>query len=289
MAEQPAKSVHYQYPLSGGIYLEAFSVDPNLKESDLAELISSKDGTAKLDSPSIAAVKYSGSVKKFDELEVILNLERVYAVPAQLQAYREAVQKDSDIKGRFNGPVAIVDGTVRIPLKLIQGGFYDFVATKLGAIPHDLVPDKYPAGKKIVELFNEWGINPEERARYFGFAHVMLTKNGEKLSLVQRAKGMAIAPDCMALLGSTPNPEFSPTFNFKQYCKEHMAAEMKEEFSLEPTEFQLAGIHLFDDTEQAPFGALEIPTPNTTGDLAKRIYGNAQAIKEHPVLYSVPL
>jgi hypothetical protein len=100
---------------------------------------------------------------------------------------------------------------------------------------------------------------------------------------------MAIAPDCIAFSGSTPNPKFSPTFNFQQYCKEHVTAEIMEEFSLEPTEFQLAGIHLFDDTEQAPFGALEIQTPNTTGNLAERIYGNAQAIKEHPVLYSVPL
>jgi hypothetical protein len=286
MAEQP---VRYQYLLDGGIYLEAFSVDPNLKESDLAELISSKDGTAQLDSPSIAAIKYGGSVKKFDDLEVILNLEKVYTVPAQLKAYRNAVQKDSDAKGRFNGPLAIVEGPVRIPLKLFQGGFYDFVATKLGAVPYDLVPDKYPAGKKIADLFKEWGIDPEERARYFGFAHVMLTENGEKLSLVQRAKGMAIAPDCIAFSGSTPNPKFSPTFNFQQYCKEHVTAEIREEFSLEPTEFQLAGIHLFDDTEQAPFGALEIQTPNTTGNLAERIYGNAQAIKEHPVLYSVPL
>jgi len=286
VANQP---VTYQHHLGGGVYLEAFSVDPNLKESDLAELILSKDGTAKLDSPSIEAARYAGSVKKFDDLEVILDLEKAYTVPAQLKAYRDAVQKDSDAKGRYNGPVAIVDGLVGIPLKLFQGGFYDFVATKLGAIPHNLVPDKYPAGKTIADLFQEWEIDPEERARYLGFAHVMLTENGEKLSLVQRAKGMAIAPDCIALSGSTPNPQFGPGFNFQQYCKEHMAAELKDEYALEQTEFQLAGIHLFDDKEQAPYGALEIPTPHTTENLAERIFGNSQAIKEHPILYCVPI
>ncbi len=283
------QSVKYKYHLGGGIYLEAFSVDPDLKEKDLAELISSKDGTAQLDSGSITCVKHAGHVNRFDELEVRLNLEKTYTVPMRLQAYREAVGRNSDAKGRYNGHVAIVDGAVGIPLQLFQGGYYDFIATKLGNVPSELVPEQYPAGKTIVELFKEWEVNLEERARYLGFAHVMFTENGEKLSLVQRAKGMAVAPDCVALSGSTPNPKFAPCFNFQQYCKEHINAEMKEEFALEPGEFQLAGVHLFDDTEQSPFGALEIKTPKATQMLAEGIYGNIQAINEHPVLYSVPL
>lgn len=283
------KPSSYRYNLGKGIYLEAFSVDPALTEKDLAELVSSKDGTAQLDSDSINCVRHAGSVERFDDLEVQLNLEKTYVVPKQLQAYRDIVGRNSDAKGRYNGPVAIVDGSVEIPLRLFQGGYYDFIATKLQAIPHGLVPDQYPAGKTIAQLFSEWGIDPEGRARYLGFAHVMLTENGEKLSLVQRAKGMAIAPDCIALSGSTPNPSFTPDFNFQQYCKEHISAEMKEEFALEESDFQLAGVHLFDDREQSPFAALEIKTPLTTQALAERIYGNIPAIKEHPVLYSVPL
>ena len=64
---------------------------------------------------------------------------------------------------------------------------------------------------------------------------------------------------------------------------------MKEEFALSRSDFQLAGVHLFDDSEQSPFAALGISTPLTTKALAERIYGDVQAIKEHPVPYSVPL
>ena len=140
MAIQP---VTYKHHLGGGIYFEAFSVDPNLTEEDLTKLVSSKDGTAQLDSDSINGVRHAGTVEQFDDLEVILNLEKTYFVPKQLQAYRDAVGKKSDAKGRYNGPVAIVDGAVEIPLRLFQGGYYDFIATKLQSIPHELVPEQF--------------------------------------------------------------------------------------------------------------------------------------------------
>ena len=284
------KPASYKHDLGGGIYLEAFSVDPALTEKDLAMSLTLKDGTAQLDLDSINRdIHLVGSLNSFDDLEVRLNLERQFRVPEQLQAYRDAVGRASDTKGRYNGPVALFDGSVSIPLQLFQGGYYDFIATKLKAVPHDLVPDQYPAGRTVTELFDEWGISPEERARYLGFAHLLLTDGGTKLSFVQRAKGMAAAPDCISLFGSTPNPKFTLDFNFQQYCREHVQAEMEEEFALKGSEFHLAGLHLFDDKKEAPFAALEISTPLTTEALAARIYGKQDAIKEHPVLYSMPL
>ncbi len=283
------KQANYKYDLGKGITLEAFSVDPALSENDLAALLSSKDGTAQPDLEGIKRdISYIGSVDSFNDIEVRLNLEKKYEVPSQLQAYREAVGKTSDAKGRYNGPVALFDGPVSMLLCLFQGGYYDFIATKLKAIPHDLVPDEYPAGKTISELFTEWGINTEERARYLGFAHLMLANNGTEVCFVQRAKEMAIAPDCISVSGSTPNPTLSPQFNFQQYCEEHIQAEMEEEFNLNPSEFHIGGVHVFDDKKEAPFAALEITTPLTTRVLAERIYGNTQAIKEHPVIYSMP-
>ncbi len=283
------KPITYNHHLGGGIYLEAISVDPKLTERDLAELLTSKEGTAQLESDAIACVRYAGSVDRFSDLSVHINLERTYVVPPQLQAYRDAVQKNSDAKGRYNGPVAIIEGAVEMPLRLMQGGYYDFIATKLGNVPHDLAPESYPSGKTVAELFGEWGIDREDRARYLGFAQVLVTESGAKLNLVQRAKGMAIAPDCIAFSGSTPNPKFVPGFDFHGYCRQHINDEMDEEFQLKPEEFTLAGVHLFDDRLQSPFAALEINTPQSTRSLAERIHGDAQAIKEHPVLYSVPL
>ena len=286
MTETPS---NYKYDLGAGIYLNAFSVDPALEERDLEALLSSKDGTAELDLTGLnQEIPFIGSVDSLADLKVNVDLERRYHVPQQLQAYREAVGKMSDAKGRYNGPVAMVDGPLTISPHFIPGGYYDFIATKLKAIPHDLVPDQYPAGKNVAELFNEWGVAPEERARYFGFSHLMVTDGGRELTFVQRAKNMAIAPDCISTSGSTPNPTFSPNFNFQEYCQKHLLEEMKEEFNLEHFEFQVGRLHLFDDKKEVPFAAVEIRTPLTTQVLAKRIYGNKQAIKEHPVIYSLP-
>ncbi len=283
-----ANPLRYKYDLGGGVYLEAFSVDPALKEEDLADLLSS-NGQASQSDANDSDVRHVGSVGRFDDLEVRINVVNQYQVPRQLQAYRDAVGRVSDAKGRYNGPVAVIDGPVTIPLHLFQAGYYNFIATKLKAVPHELVPDQYPAGKTIEQLFYEWGIDREERARYLGFAHLLLTDGGKKLSFVQRAKGMAIAPDCISLSGSTPNPGFTADFNFQDYCKKHIQEEMQEEFNLNGSEFYLDGVHLFDDEKEVPFAALEITTPLPTRTLAERIYGDEQAIKEHPVLYSIPI
>ncbi len=284
-----AQPATYKYDLGRGLYLQAFAIDPKLTEKDLAEHLHAKDGTAKLDSDAIHAVMYGGSLDRFSELRLDIDHSRQYVVPAQLQAYREEVGRRSDAKGRYNGPVAIVDGPVNNPLSVFQGGYYDFVATKLGAVPHEIVPDQYPEGKTVLELFKEWGIDREERARYLGFAQALMTNGGDTINLVQRAKGMAIAPDCIALSGSTPNPELNkPGFDFQTYCQKHIADELKEEFGLTQEQFQLGGVHLFDDQLQSPCAALEIITPLSSQDLAQRVYGSAQAIQEHPIIFSVP-
>lgn len=286
MNTEPAS---YKYDLGKGVSLEAFSIDPKLKKEDLELLLSSKDGTAQPNFKAIAQnIPLIAHLQSLDDLEVRLDLEKEYRVPQQLQAYREAVGKNSDAKGRHNGPVALVDGPLDIPLQLFRGGYYDFIATKLKAIPHDFVPNQYPAGKTVEQLFNEWGLHNEERARYLGFAYLMLADDGRELTFVQRAKGMAIAPDCISVPGSTPNPKFAPDFNFQQYCREHIQEEINEEFRLADSEFKVGGLYLFDDKREVPFAAIEIRTPLATRVIAERIYGDAQAIKEHPVIYSMP-
>ncbi len=277
----------YRHPLGNGLYLEAFAIDPSLNQDDLEQFLASKEGTAQPNSDAAKDVSYVGSVNDFDGLEVRIDLEKRYQVPAQLQAYREAVGRVSGARGWYDGPVAVVDGPLGIPLHLFQGGYYDYVATKLSAVPSDLVPE-YPCGKTIAQLFEEWNIASDRRARSFGFAHLLMADEGKEICLVQRAKGMAIAPDCISFPGSTPNPRFEPHFDFPQYCRHHIEEEMNEEFKLEDSEFRTGRLHLFEDRREVPFAALEIHTPLPLRDIAARIYGDQQAIKEHPVIYAVP-
>ena len=276
----------YNTRLDNGAYLQAFSIDPKIGSSELEEFLLAKEG----DQPAIIArdislVKY---LKNVDDLEVKLNLDKQYQVPELLKAYREAIGRDSDAKGRYNGPVALVSEPVGIPLNFSKGGYYDFIATKLTAVPHELVPNKYPAGRTVKQLFEDNGIDPSERARFFGLAYLLITED-ENLSLVQRAKGMAIAPDCMAMPGSTPNPKFEAGFNFQEYLKQHISEEINEEFALKNPEFKIGGMLLMNDKSEIPFGVVEINTDVPMLEISQRLYGNQQAIKEHPIIYSVQM
>lgn len=277
----------YAQDLGNGNVLTAYAVDPALSEKDLEEMVRNNFRVEALDLSEIKKnTIFKGKINSFDELDVEV-LDRSYQVPEQLQAYRNAIGARNDAKGWFNGPVAIVEGEVQNPLKVFPGGFYDFVATKLNTIPAELLPEIYPAGATVEELFKQWGVNNDARGKYLGIAYLLSTDNGNELSLVQRAKGMAIAADCMSSPGSTPNPPFNEAgFNFKDYFKRHVGEEMNEEYKLKEGESNIKSICLFDDKRQVPFMAVEVQTPLTTGDLAKRIYGDAGAIKEHPALYS---
>ena len=323
------------YDLGDGFVLNAFAVDPKLDGKGLRELVVSKDGTGGVDlAEQSKKTIFVEKLDSLDDLEIIV-ADKKYQVPEQFQVYRDAVEVSSNLKGRYPGPVAIVDGPVKNPLRVFPGNFYDFIATKLDAIPsnegkqlvmrdalwrqvldiegrycteidlginrngtirsqieksHEVASrfvGKYPEDATVEELFDQGGINNDARGKYFGIAYLLSTDGGKELSLVQRAKGMAIAADCISSPGSTPNPPFDDTgFDFKSYLRGHITEEMGEEYKMSSGEFEIGNIYLFDDKEQVPFMAVEARTGLSTGDLAKRIYGDAGAIKEHPALFS---
>ena len=311
----------YHHDLGGELYLDAYAIDPSLTESALMGTIEGNKRTEELDLSVIEEnTIFKERVASFDEFDVEVS-DRKYKVPEQLQDYRTAVGDRNDAMGWFNGPVAIVDGPVQNPLRVLPGGFYDFVATKLEEVPSKLALEyevlsklprdsvfwrlfpegfservdglaeklrgKYPEKATVEELFKQWGVDNSRRGRYLGIAYLLSTNSGAELSLVQRAKGMAVAADCMSSPGSTPNPPFDePGFNFKNYFKGHVADEMREEYKIDAEEFEIGSIYLFDDKRQMPFMAVEVKTPLSTCDLAERIYGNEESIKEHTILYS---
>ncbi len=320
-----AQPAHYKHDLGDGLTLDAFSVDPSITLQELREGVQSKDGTAKLDLEKLASeMPLAAHLTSLADLKIEIS-DKLYEVPEQLQAFRDAVQFQSDSIGRYNGNVLIVDGRLQIPLRTFKGGFYDFIATKLDTRPSELVHEfeilnmlpkgslfwrafgkaggekkareiddklrgKYGEGRTIEELFREWGVNPDKRARYFAFAYMLRPDNGNEISFVQRAKGMAIAADCISIPGSTPNPPFDEAgFDINSYLREHISKEIQEEFKLETKEFDTGRLYLIDDATQIPFAAVEIISPFTTGNLAERIYGTPDAVKEHPILYSMPV
>lgn len=316
----------YEHDLGNRLSLNAFSIDPSMNADALKDMVVSKDGQPTPDLENLVKeTVFVDKVDSVEGLQIQISDER-YMVPDLLKKFRKAVQFQSDSIGRYNGPVLIVDQKVQVPLRCFKGSFYDFVATKLDTVPSDLEGDLqilamlpedslfwrafsesflkaggqrrlreiyndikglHGKGKKIEQLFNEEDIPPAARARYFGLGYIVLTNNGNEISFVQRAKGMAIAADCISNAGSTPNPPFDePGFDIHKYLNAHIREEMGEEYNLQPSEFNVGGLMVFDDNKQVPFADVIISTPLKTRDLAERIYGKKQAIKEHPVLYS---
>ena len=165
-------------------YLDAFSLTSEIDSNKLQGIVSSIDGKANQDLEAL-----SKTVIQTDQVGSIKDLkleprEGNYQVPAPLKPYRDAIQKDWDSKGRFNGPVIIATGDIKVPIRVIQGGYYDFAATKLADQPAKLVPDVYREGQTVEDVLNEHGVSIEERAKYFGFAHMMWPSNGKEFLFI---------------------------------------------------------------------------------------------------------
>lgn len=291
----------YTYKFNGKDNIQVLGVDSSLKEGDLEQMIKSKQGSLKINLRREKSIRLTDSFDSVMALNVEVKPGR-YEVPEKLQAYRKAVEVQSDAKGRYNGLVAIIEGgVVKTPLPLIQGGFYDFIATDLSKVPSEMTDkllgyseifhllEEYPKGKTIKRLFEMWGIPVTSRARYVGCAYLMFTSGGDELTVVQRAKGMAVAADCISSVGSTPNPDFSKGYTFQEYLKGHMAEEMNEELGLDIEEFEIKRVHLFDDEMSMPFLCNEVTTTISAEEITERICGKKQAIEEHPVLYAVEM
>jgi len=286
-------TISYRHDLGKGLYLDAFSLTSEIDSNKLQGIVSSIDGKANQDLEAL-----SKTVIQTDQVGSIKDLkleprEGNYQVPAPLKPYRDAIQKDWDSKGRFNGPVIIATGDIKVPIRVIQGGYYDFAATKLADQPAKLVPDVYREGQTVEDVLNEHGVSIEERAKYFGFAHMMWPLDGKEFLLVQRAKGMGIAGDCISTPGSTPDlvlnkPGLKKSgFGIDEYWSYHFAEEMKDEFHLLWGDFWIGDIPLFEDKRMIPFGAVNIHTQLSAKEIAEKAYGDPRVLKEHTVLYSM--
>jgi len=283
----------YEYYLGNDLFLNLFALDPNITRDDLVNIVTSRDGTAsELDLESLATeLPIKTILPSIERLEVTVSDEQ-YTVPQQLQPYRNTLDKVLEEKGMFNGNIMVVKGNVEVPLTLYKGGFFDFKATQLTAIPADLLPDSYPAGKTIDELLPQYGLDVSQMARYLGFAFIMLPNNGNEISFVQRAKGLGIAADCMALSGATPqfHEDFlREGFDFPGYFRKVIKDEMSEEYKLSPDELRIGACYLIDDKKSVPFVAIEIITIPSTKEIAERSYGDKDIIKEHPILYATSI
>ena len=370
-----SKGAFYQHDLGKGLSLKAYAVDPSINEQALRQMVSSKDGTrdpiSKLKTPDSIFV---ARVPSIDNLEVEV-LKGNYAVPEQLQAFREALGFQWDAAGRYAGDVLIVDKTLQHPIRGHPGVFYDWAATDLDKVPYKLelelkvltdlpkdsliwkafsedlikgegektlkavydeltlsesgnpdvgkllnlsenslfwrmsplslgkagggeklrevfegIIEQYSKGKTVETIFKEQGIPNNERGKYFGLSYLMSPNDGKEVCFVQRAKGMAIAADCISSGGSTPNPRFKemvvPEYNTQTAININIINEMNEEWGLKPDEINIGTIDLFDSKRSVPFGSVQIVTSLSTADLVERIYGDEGAIKEHPVVYS---
>ncbi|MBS3075000.1 hypothetical protein J4429_00915 [Candidatus Pacearchaeota archaeon] len=309
----------YRQDLGSEMDFEAFSLDPKMDKEGLAKIV---NGLAEKPRPSqeqVESVIRTGSVQWMPnlELEAIRDLDGKvvnYQIPNPLREYRKALGRSLDEKAKtnpmiFNGPVIVAEGEIKNPLRVMQGQYYDFSATQLGNKPADLLKDKnaqltpgvYPEGKTVENILRDAGLPLEARERYFGFAHLMWPSDGKEFILVNRARGLGIAADCLSTPGSTPDlfldkPGLKrgiPGFGIKEYWSYHMGQEMLEEFALKWGDFWVEGITLYDDTRTIPFGAINIYTEMSAKQIAQGIYHakpseRDRVLKEHNVIFGMP-
>lgn len=317
MIQTSSHPAEYQHDLGNGLHLDAFSLDPNMNEEGLAGILADLAKKPKPSQDKIDAIIRTCYVQWLPDMKLELVKDsqgRVvsYQIPAPLREYREALGRSLDERAKtnpniFDGPVIVAEGEISNPLRVMQGGYFDFSATQLGSEPAKLSKDKnsglnpgaYPEGKTVKRILEDAGLPLESRERYFGFAHLMWPANGKEFLLVNRAKGMGIAADCVSTPGSTPdivlnNPGLGkPGFGVREYWSYHMGQEMQEEFALRWGDFWVEGINLYDDTIGIPFGAMNIYTEKSARQIAQGIHDakpkeRERVLTEHNVIFSMP-
>jgi hypothetical protein len=277
---------YIKYDLGKGLFVDSYSIDPEFSCSRLEEMLKEKDNKESNQKNIDSNFRDLGYFDSFNDLNIEF-LDRTYSVPGFLETYRKALGEYFDKKGKFNGPVALVNGALDIPLRLFKGGYYDFKATELSAVPSQICKD-YPEAKTNKELFKLNEIDENSRARYLGITYILSTDNQEKICTIHRQKGLLVAPDCIATPGSTPpyKDDFNkPGFDFNDFYLEHISQEMNEEFLLNKDEFKVRGFRLIDEPSFIPYFAVEVDSSIGSKDIAQRLYKNESAISEHPVLY----
>jgi len=191
----------YQHDLGDGLHLDAYAIDPNLSTTDLRDLVTSKEGRP-VDLDKVG--KDTVLVARLDSLRDLRvePSETPYQIPKQLGPYRGAAHIVFD-KTMFSGPTAIVDSPVQMPLTIRRGGYYDFKATELEAVPGDLLPQllqEYPEDL-FINTFKYAGNEEKFKARYdprlvdrFKASSMgeFLIKKGFSQQVVNRLKGKTV-------------------------------------------------------------------------------------------------
>ena len=143
----------YEYDLGDNLSLVAYSLEANIGEKDLEGMISAKDGTGeRVDLERLSRdMPIVGQFESLGGLEINI-LDEEYVIPQQLAEYRRVMGETLERKGGFNGPIMVVKGDVQVPLTIINGGYFDFKATKLDSSPGELMAGYPPKknNKKIV-------------------------------------------------------------------------------------------------------------------------------------------
>lgn len=278
---------NYTHNLGGGSVLTAYSIDPAVGKEALRQCVEdsllSKKGKSPADLLALSSsIPRIGVYDHFSGMSPQFSFDK-YNVPEQLHAFREAIKL-----GFSESFIVFRNGDISVPAQFIKGEYRDFVSTNLIAIPAKTVPGKYPEGKTIAQLLPEFGLSDKDVAKWLGCAHFMTPSNGQEFSFVYRGKTLHIAPDCLALSGSTtkfPDHFNHESFNIDNYFRSHLAGEMEEEYYLKQDEFGIGKVHLMNDTAQIPFVAVEIKTDVSTEELATKAYGQKQPMKEHPIFF----
>lgn len=279
----------FRYDMGGKVYLDVYSIDPEIREGDLEKTVKSSLLSTKHKSPVDLVelsnqIEHIGTYSSFAGVNFQASFDK-YSVPEQLRPYRDA------IKLKFNNSIIVFrDGKVFAPPNIIKGEYRDFISTHLKKVPAQLVPEKYPAGKTIAELLPEWGLSRDSVAKYLAIVHRLSPSNGKEITFVYRNEKVHIAPNCIALSGSTP--EFPDNFNHERfswddYFKEHIAKEMEEEYCLSKNEISLGKLHFLNDVEEIPMIIVEINTPLSTMQLAEKSYDQPKPKEEHSIFFSV--
>jgi hypothetical protein len=254
-------SIKFKYEIDKGEFIVAHSVDPELKIDDLERLLVKNDGGEELDLAKMRKrTRMVSYLDSFEDLRVEVSDEK-FKVPERLVGEREKLGLNLASMGKTNGDIALVRGEVGIPLKLMGGKYFDYMAAK------------------DVE---------EKRPRYLGFTYLLHTENGKKFNLVQRSNNVEVAKGLMSTVGSTPQPNLNGEIDIYDYFKSHIVEEIEEELSMGRDEFSFSPYVLADDREFLPLCYIEIETDLSTGEIARRIFGKKEALEEHTALYEFP-
>jgi len=260
----------------GNLVLTAFSLDPKISIDDIVKLVRLRDVPIDLSQ----AAQQRPIIKELSSIdELSLNvLEERYEVPEEFRYLRQSLEERLVLEGKTNGPVIIVSDPIQHPLKVKQGGYFDFQATSV----------EIPEVRNIME---EYDTPVTKLARYLGFGYFVRSGGGQEVLFVHRSPNVGIVKDVMSLNGSTPafNDNFyRQGFDINGYLTGHIEDKMKADFGLDRGEFSIGMCYLMDEVGgNNPIVAMEIQTQLSAKEIAGRVYQREATIKKHPIIYAL--